>query len=55
MNKLYIIRWLIADDFVISVCSFWTRSAMLDKMRKNPEWTFSQVENNCVHEIWIAK
>lgn len=55
MNKLYIIRFRLSNDYVISTWSAWTEEAAQDKIRKNPEWTFNVVEDNDTHKIWDAK
>ena len=51
MNKLYVINWTLPGGYVISVSKFWSRAAFLNKMRKNPEWTFETVEDNFIHTI----
>lgn len=55
MNKLYIIRFKLSNGYVISTWSGWTEAAALDKIRKNPEWTFAVAENNEIHKIWDAR
>lgn len=54
MNKLYVIRFKISHDFTISTWSGWDQADAEDKMRKNPEWTYTLVENNDIHKIWEA-
>ena len=54
MNKLFVIRWTIKKDYVLSVSSFWNESAMIEKIKMNPEWSFETVENNNLHKIVIA-
>ena len=55
MNKLFTIRWLLSDDYVISVSNFWSEAAMNAKIAKNPEWNFTIAENNDCHMIVIAR
>jgi len=55
MNKLYVIRFLINHDYVISTWYGWNQEDADDKMQKNSEWTFSLVEDNDIHKIWEAR
>ena len=55
MNKLYIIKWTLKNGYVLSVSYFWNYTDMLEKMAKNPEWIFSEAENNNIHCIYIAR
>ena len=55
MNKLYTINWKLSNGYVISTCSFWREELLKEKMEKNPEWSFTKVEDNEVHQIWEAK
>ena len=54
MNKLYIIRFTLKNGYVISTWSTRTKKAALEKIRKNPEWSFNIVEDNEIHTIWSA-
>lgn len=55
MNKLYVIIWKIKDDFEINRSCFWNPNSAMEKMKKNPEWNYTLVENNNTHMIWEAK
>ena len=54
MNKLYTINWLLPNGYVISTCSFWSKEAMTEYMKKNPEWRFRMKEDNDCHMIYEA-
>lgn len=54
MNKLYVIRFTLKNGYIISTWTTWTEKAALEKIRKNPEWTFKVVEDNETHKIWSA-
>lgn len=55
MNKLYIIHFKLYNGYIVSTWTAWSEEAAQDKIRKNPEWTFSIVEDNATHKIWDAK
>lgn len=55
MNKLYVIRFKISHDYTISTWYGWNQEDAIDKMKNNPEWTFTLVENNDTHKIWDAR
>ena len=55
MNKLYIIRFLLSNGYCVSTWSAWSEEAIIDKMKKNPEWKFTVTENNDTHKIWDAR
>lgn len=55
MNKLFVIRFRILHDYIVSTWSGWSEEAAREKMKNNPEWTFSLAEDNDVHKIWDAR
>lgn len=55
MNKLFIIRFLFPTGDCISTWSAWDEEVALENIRKNPEWTFTVVEDNDIHKIWEAR
>jgi len=55
MNKLYVIRFKISHDYVVSTWSAWTQEEAEKKMLLNPEWSFTLVEDNETHKIWDAR
>lgn len=55
MNKLYIIKFLLPNGYVVSTWSVWDESLAIDKIEKNPEWKFTVVEDNETHKIWEAR
>ena len=55
MNKLYVIRFKLSNDYTVSTWHTWDEQDALDKIQKNPEWEFTVVEDNGVHQIWDAK
>lgn len=55
MNKLYVIKWVLSNGYVLSNSAFWNEEEMREKMRKNPEWVFEREEDNDVHKIVIAR
>lgn len=54
MNKLYVIRFKLPNGYIVSAWHTWSRQDAEQKMRMNPEWTFSLMENNETHMIWDA-
>lgn len=55
MNTLYVIRWILKDNYVISTSTFWNPESVKEKILKNPEWDFTIVEANETHVIWGAR
>lgn len=55
MNKLYVIRFLLSNGYVVSTWYGWSQEDIDQKMALNPEWTFSLKEDNDIHQIWEAK
>lgn len=51
MNKLYVIKFMLKDDFCISTYNCWNPSEAKAKMDKNPEWNYEIVEDNNIHCI----
>ena len=55
MNKLYIIRFKLSNDYVVSTWWAWNEEEIKEKISKNPEWTFTVVEDNEIHKVWDAR
>lgn len=55
MNKLYTIRFLLSNGYVISTWYGWSQEDIDRKMALNPEWTFTLAEDNDIHQIWEAR
>lgn len=55
MNKLYVIKWMLPNNFEISRSCFWNPTAAKAKMIENPEWEFVLVENNETHMVCEAR
>ena len=55
MNKLYIIRFKISHDYTVSTWFSWNEADAVEKMKANPEWKFSLVEDNDAHKLWDAR
>lgn len=55
MNKLYIIKFRLYNDYTISTWYGWNEFDAEEKMKENPEWTFSLVTDNNIHKIWDAR
>lgn len=55
MNKLYTIRFLLSNGYVISTWYGWSKEDIDRKMALNPEWTFTLAEDNDIHQIWEAR
>lgn len=55
MNKLYIINFKLSNGYTVSTWYGWNEPEAIEKMDKNPEWTFELVEDNDTHKIWDAR
>lgn len=55
MNKLYIIKFMLSNDYVVSVWYAWNADELKNKIAANPEWNFNMVENNHIHMIYEAR
>ena len=55
MNKLYCIKFLLSNGYVISVFNTWSAADLKSKIEKNPEWKFELVEDNPIHCIYEAR
>lgn len=54
MNKLYIIRFKLSNDYTVSTWFSWNEADAIEKMKANPEWEFSLVADNDTHKLWDA-
>ena len=54
MNKLYIIRFKLSNDYTVSTWYGWSESEAVEKMAKNPEWDYTIVADNDIHKLWDA-
>ena len=54
MNKLFVINFKLSNGYTVSTWYCWNLEDAKEKMRKNPEWTFEEIENNDTHQIWDA-
>ena len=55
MNKLYIIKFMLKNDFCVSVFSCWNLETLEKKIADNSNYcTFEIVENNDTHTIYKA-
>lgn len=55
MNKLYVIKFVIDHNYVISVYNTFCRCSVEQKMENNPEWKYTLIESNDVHDIYEAR
>ena len=54
MNRLYIIRFRLSNNYIVSTWWAWNEEEAVEKIQKNPEWTFTLAEDNDAHKIWDA-
>ena len=54
MNKLYIIRFKLSNDYTVSTWFSWNEADAIEKMKANPEWEFSLVVDNDTNKVWDA-
>lgn len=55
MNKLYTIKFILSNGYVISVYNTFYPGDLIRKIANNPEWTFTLIESNDIHDIYIAE
>lgn len=55
MNKLFTISFQLENGYTISTWYGWNESDAIEKMAKNPEWTYTVIVDNNIHKIWIAR
>lgn len=54
MNKLYCIKFMLQNRYVISVYNTFNAEALKTKIAKNPEFNYILVESNETHDIYEA-
>ena len=54
MNKLYCIKFMLSNGYVISVFNTYHEEALKAKIEKNPEFEYKLVESNVIHDIYEA-
>ena len=55
MNRLYVIKWLYKNGYLLSTNYFWNENEAKEKMHQNPEWKYTLKEATKAHKIWIAR
>ena len=55
MNKLFTISFKLSNGYTVSTWYGWSEADAVEKMAKNPEWTYSVIVDNDIHKIWIAR
>lgn len=55
MNRLYVIKWLYKNGYLLSTSYFWNENEAKEKMHQNREWKYSLKETTEAHKIWIAR
>ena len=55
MNKLFTISFRLPSGYEISTWYGWSEADAIEKMERNPEWTYTLIVNNDIHKIWVAK